>query len=68
LELTFLSVEFGVVAGLKRYYGKGHMHFVTFRCYQQLLLLGDDQPKQGRVEEAGLAPASAKDCRFTVKQ
>jgi putative transposase len=25
--------------GLKRYYGKGHLHFVTFSCYRRLPLL-----------------------------
>jgi putative transposase len=27
-------------SGLKRYYGKGDLHFVTFSCYQCLPLLG----------------------------
>ncbi|MGA3176508.1 MAG: transposase [Candidatus Acidiferrum sp.] len=27
-------------SGLKRYYGKGDLHFVTFSCYQRLPLLG----------------------------
>src|SRR2546430_1138729 len=26
--------------GLKRYYGRGNLHFVTFSCYQRLPLLG----------------------------
>ena len=26
--------------GLKRYYGQGHLHFVTFSCYRRLPLLG----------------------------
>jgi putative transposase len=26
--------------GLKRYYGRGHLHFLTFSCYRRLLLLG----------------------------
>ena len=26
--------------GLKRYYGRGHLHFVTFSCYRQRPLLG----------------------------
>jgi len=26
-------------AGLKRYYGKGHLHFLTFSCYRRLPLL-----------------------------
>jgi putative transposase len=25
---------------LKRYYGRGHLHFLTFSCYQRLPLLG----------------------------
>jgi putative transposase len=26
-------------AGLWRYYGKGHLHFITFSCYRRLPLL-----------------------------
>ena len=26
-------------AGLKRFYGKGHLHFITFSCYRRLPLL-----------------------------
>jgi len=26
--------------GLKRYYGRGDLHFITFSCYQRLPLLG----------------------------
>jgi putative transposase len=26
--------------GLKRYYGRGHLHFLKFRCYRRLPLLG----------------------------
>jgi hypothetical protein len=26
-------------AGLKRYYGLGHLHFITFSCYRRLPLL-----------------------------
>jgi hypothetical protein len=26
--------------GLRRYYGKGDLHFITFSCYQRLPLLG----------------------------
>ena len=25
--------------GLERYYGRGHLHFLTFRCYRRLSLL-----------------------------
>jgi len=26
-------------SGLKRYYGRGHLHFLTFSCYRRLPLL-----------------------------
>ena len=26
-------------SGLQRYYGKGHLHFITFSCYRRLPLL-----------------------------
>jgi len=26
--------------GLKRYYGQGHLHFLTFSCYRRLPLWG----------------------------
>jgi len=26
-------------SGLKRYYGRGHFHFITFSCYKRLPLL-----------------------------
>ena len=29
-----------VPKGLKRWYGKGHLHFLTFSCYRRLPLLG----------------------------
>ena len=29
--------------GLKRYYGRGHLHFLTFSCYRRLPLLLDEQ-------------------------
>jgi putative transposase len=25
---------------LKRYYGLGHLHFITFSCYRRMTLLG----------------------------
>ena len=31
--------------GLKRYYGLGHLHFVTFSCYRRLPLLGTAQAR-----------------------
>ena len=29
-----------MLKGLKRYYGRGELHFVTFSCYRRLPLLG----------------------------
>jgi putative transposase len=31
--------------GLKRYYGLGHLHFLTFSCYRRLPLLGIDNAR-----------------------
>jgi REP element-mobilizing transposase RayT len=28
---------------LQRFYGRGHLHFVTFSCYRRRLLLGTQQ-------------------------
>src|SRR5258707_1272080 len=39
LGVEVLAVEFAMPAGLKRYYGKGHLHFITFSCYRRLPLL-----------------------------
>jgi putative transposase len=30
-----------VTTGLKRYYGEGYVHFITFSCYKRLPLLGN---------------------------
>jgi len=35
----FLSVGIAMPAGLRRYYGKGDLHFITFSCYRRLPLL-----------------------------
>jgi REP-associated tyrosine transposase len=32
-------LRLGMPTGLKRYYGKGHLHFITFSCYRRLPLL-----------------------------
>jgi len=37
-------------AGLRRYYGKGHLHFLTFSCYRRLPLL-----KSARARDVGQA-------------
>ncbi len=38
-------------SGLKRYYGKGDLHFVTFSCYQRLPLLGTKHARNLFVHE-----------------
>ena len=37
--------------GLKRYYGRGDFHFVTFSCYRRLDLLGTKRARNLVVEE-----------------
>ncbi|HYW67881.1 MAG TPA: transposase [Candidatus Dormibacteraeota bacterium] len=37
--------------GLKRYYGRGHLHFLTFSCYRRLPLLKMVRPRQLFVRE-----------------
>src|SRR6266403_1641385 len=36
---------------LKRYYGQGHLHFLTFSCYRRLPLLGTARTRNLFVEE-----------------
>ncbi len=38
---------------LKRYYGRGELHFVTFSCYRRLPLLGTARARNLFVEELG---------------
>ncbi|HEY1423475.1 MAG TPA: transposase [Candidatus Acidoferrum sp.] len=38
---------------LKRYYGRGHLHFLTFSCYRQLPLLGSVRARNVFVEALG---------------
>ena len=40
-------------AGLKRYYGKGHLHFITFSCYRRLPLLKAERARDIFVKELG---------------
>ena len=40
-------------AGLKRYYGHGDLHFLTFSCYQRLPLLGTARARSLFVETLG---------------
>ncbi len=38
---------------LKRYYGKGHLHFVTFSCYERRPLLQTADSRELFVHELG---------------
>jgi len=38
-------------SGLKRYYGKGHLHFLTFSCYQRRPLLKTSRARNVFVQE-----------------
>src|SRR2546426_4471714 len=40
-------------AGLRRYYGKGHLHFITFSCYRRLPLLKTVRARDVFVKELG---------------
>ena len=40
-------------AGLKRLYGKGHLHFITFSCYRRLPLLKTARARDVLVNEMG---------------
>jgi hypothetical protein len=53
LGLTLLSAGFAMPAGLKRYYGKGHLHFITFSCYRRLPLLKSVRARDIFVKELG---------------
>jgi REP-associated tyrosine transposase len=44
--------------GLKQYYGKGHLHFLTFICYDRLPFLRNEFCKNLLVNE--LAPVRAE--------
>jgi len=45
------SWGFRMPSGLKRHYGKGDLHFVTFSCYQRLPLLGTKRARNVFVHE-----------------
>ncbi len=53
LGLTFLSVGLAMPAGLRRYYGKGHWHFITFSCYRRLPLLKTVRTRDIFLKELG---------------
>ena len=38
-------------AGLRRYYGQGHLHFITFSCYRRLPLLKSARAREVFVRE-----------------
>lgn len=40
-------------AGLRRHYGKGHLHFITFSCYRRLPLLKTARARDIFVKELG---------------
>ena len=42
-----------MTVGLKRYYGRGDLHFITFSCYQRLPLLSTAVARDVFVEELG---------------
>jgi putative transposase len=47
----FLAVEFAMPTGLKRCYGEGHLHFITFSCYLRLPLLKTPRARDVFVRE-----------------
>jgi len=53
LGLVFPSAEFPMPVGLKRYYGKGNLHFITFSCYRRLPLLKTVRARDIFVKELG---------------
>jgi len=46
-------VEFAMPTGLRRHYGKGHLHFITFSCYRRLPLLRTARARDIFVKELG---------------
>jgi putative transposase len=46
-----VGVWCGMPKGLKRYYGRGHLHFLTFSCYRRLPLLGTARARNLFVKE-----------------
>src|ERR1700690_3629693 len=41
---------FAMPTGLKRYYGRGDLHFITFSCYRRLALLGSARARNALVQ------------------
>ena len=44
--------------GFKRYYGRGDLHFLTFRCYRRLPLLGTVRARHLFVQALGKIPSA----------
>ena len=51
LGLRGWVLGFPMPKGLRRYYGRGHLHFLTFSCYRRLPLLGTVRARQVFVRE-----------------
>jgi len=51
LGVGFRSAELAMPAGLRRYYGKGDLHFITFSCYRRLPLLKSARARDVFVRE-----------------
>jgi hypothetical protein len=51
LGWRFLTAEFPMPAGLKRLYGKGNLHFITFSCFRRLPLLKTGRARDVFVKE-----------------
>jgi hypothetical protein len=48
-----LIVGLAMPTGLRRYYGKGDLHFITFSCYRRLPLLKTVRARDTFVKELG---------------
>jgi hypothetical protein len=46
-----LGVRLAMPAGLRRYYGKGDLHFITFSCFRRLPLLKTARARDRFVRE-----------------
>jgi len=53
LGVDVLFVGLAMPSGLKRYYGKGDLHFITFSCYRRLPLLKTARARDIFVKELG---------------
>ncbi len=53
LGLAFLALGFPMPSGLKRFYGRADLHFITFSCYRRLPLLKTARARDLFVQELG---------------